>query len=47
MPSQTREVIYRHPLLVRAARWINVLCVLVLLMSGMATFASAGVSNKE
>jgi thiosulfate reductase cytochrome b subunit len=33
-----REWIYRHPLTVRLTHWINVLCVIVLLMSGMQIF---------
>src|SRR5215475_5392290 len=33
-----RELIYRHSLLVRLTHWINVLCVLLLLMSGMQIF---------
>ena len=32
------EVIYRHPLFVRLAHWINVLSVIMLLMSGMQIF---------
>jgi thiosulfate reductase cytochrome b subunit len=33
-----KELIYRHALFVRLAHWINVLCVLLLLMSGMQIF---------
>ncbi len=33
-----REVIYRHSAWVRIAHWINVLCLLVLLMSGLQIF---------
>ncbi|HXJ00401.1 MAG TPA: cytochrome b/b6 domain-containing protein [Micropepsaceae bacterium] len=33
-----KELIYRHTLLVRLAHWINVLCVVLLLMSGMQIF---------
>jgi thiosulfate reductase cytochrome b subunit len=37
---QTREVIYRHAFVVRAAHWINVLCLALLLMSGLRIFNS-------
>lgn len=30
-----RTAIYRHPLLVRATHWINALCLLILVMSGL------------
>ena len=30
-----RLLVYRHPLLVRATHWVNALCLLVLLMSGL------------
>jgi thiosulfate reductase cytochrome b subunit len=33
-----REVIYRHALVVRLTHWINVLCVTLLLMSGLQIF---------
>jgi thiosulfate reductase cytochrome b subunit len=33
-----REVIYRHALVVRATHWINVLCLALLLMSGLRIF---------
>ena len=33
--SDGRVAIYRHPLLVRATHWINALCLLVLLLSGL------------
>jgi thiosulfate reductase cytochrome b subunit len=32
------ELIYRHTLWVRASHWVNALCILVLLMSGMQIF---------
>ena len=32
------EVIYRHSVLVRITHWVNVLCLLVLLMSGLQIF---------
>lgn len=32
------ELIYRHALIVRVTHWINVLCLLVLLMSGLQIF---------
>ena len=32
------EVIYRHSVLVRVTHWVNVLCLLVLLMSGLQIF---------
>ncbi|MCX5580001.1 cytochrome b/b6 domain-containing protein [Kaistia terrae] len=34
----TRRLIYRHRLVVRITHWINVLCITVLLMSGMQIF---------
>src|ERR1700712_4125110 len=40
-PPRTRggkELIYRHSFFVRLAHWINVLCVVLLLMSGMQIF---------
>jgi thiosulfate reductase cytochrome b subunit len=33
-----KELIYRHTLLVRLAHWVNVLCVVLLLMSGLQIF---------
>ncbi len=33
-----REVIYRHSLVVRLTHWINLLCLTMLLMSGLAVF---------
>jgi thiosulfate reductase cytochrome b subunit len=33
-----REVIYRHAVVVRATHWINVLCLVLLLMSGLCIF---------
>src|SRR5688572_30049736 len=36
-PAQ-REIIYRHSLAVRLTHWINVLCLTLLLMSGLAVF---------
>jgi len=33
-----REVIYRHSLVVRLTHWINLLCLTLLLMSGLALF---------
>src|SRR6202011_4427813 len=33
-----REVIYRHALVVRVTHWINVLCLALLLMSGLQIF---------
>jgi thiosulfate reductase cytochrome b subunit len=33
-----REVIYRHAVVVRATHWINVLCLALLLMSGLCIF---------
>src|SRR3954468_3551771 len=36
--SPQREVIYRHSLVVRLSHWINVLCVALLLMSGLKLF---------
>jgi len=32
------EFVYRHTLLVRATHWVNVLCLLILLMSGLQIF---------
>src|SRR3954468_12696691 len=36
--SPQREVIYRHSILVRVTHWINVLCIALLLMSGLKLF---------
>ena len=36
--TSAREIIYRHTLIVRIAHWINALCFLLLLMSGMQIF---------
>ena len=33
-----RRLIYRHPLVIRAAHWINAAVLLVLLMSGLQIF---------
>jgi thiosulfate reductase cytochrome b subunit len=33
-----RKLVYRHSLLVRVTHWINVLCILVLVMSGLQIF---------
>ncbi len=33
-----RELIYRHTVFVRLSHWLNVLCILILLMSGMQIF---------
>jgi thiosulfate reductase cytochrome b subunit len=37
-PPRKREVIYRHALVVRVTHWINVLCLALLLMSGLQIF---------
>jgi thiosulfate reductase cytochrome b subunit len=37
-PVRHRSVIYRHPLLIRLTHWINVLCMALLLMSGLQIF---------
>jgi thiosulfate reductase cytochrome b subunit len=37
-PAERRELIYRHSLLVRITHWINVVCLTVLLMSGLQIF---------
>jgi thiosulfate reductase cytochrome b subunit len=39
-PPRQREVIYRHAVAVRATHWINVLCLTLLLMSGLKIFNS-------
>ena len=36
--TPAREVIYRHTLVVRLTHWINVLCLTLLLMSGLKLF---------
>ena len=36
--APAREVIYRHAVVVRATHWINVLCLTLLLMSGLRIF---------
>jgi len=33
-----REIIYRHSLVVRLTHWVNLLCLTLLLMSGLALF---------
>jgi thiosulfate reductase cytochrome b subunit len=38
MTMQTREIIYRHTRIVRIAHWINALCFLLLMMSGLQIF---------
>jgi thiosulfate reductase cytochrome b subunit len=38
--SHQREVVYRHGVVVRATHWINVLCLALLLMSGLRIFNS-------
>jgi len=37
-PAAGRRFVHRHTALVRAAHWINVVCLLVLLMSGLQIF---------
>jgi thiosulfate reductase cytochrome b subunit len=37
-PAHKREVIYRHTVVVRLTHWINVLCLALLLMSGLRLF---------
>jgi thiosulfate reductase cytochrome b subunit len=37
-PVRSREVVYRHSLVVRLTHWFNVLCLTLLLMSGLAIF---------
>lgn len=37
-PAHKREVIYRHAVVVRLAHWINLLCLTLLLMSGLRLF---------
>jgi thiosulfate reductase cytochrome b subunit len=36
--SGAREIVYRHSVVVRATHWINVLCLALLLMSGLRIF---------
>lgn len=36
--SARREIVYRHSVLVRVTHWINVLCLTLLLMSGLKLF---------
>ena len=38
VPSPQREVVHRHTLVVRLTHWINLLCLTLLLMSGLAMF---------
>jgi len=37
-PPAQREIIYRHSIVVRLTHWINLLCLTLLLMSGLALF---------
>ncbi len=37
-PSTGREVIYRHSVVVRVTHWINLICLTVLLMTGLQIF---------
>lgn len=37
-PPSAKRLVYRHSLLVRITHWINVLCILVLVMSGLQIF---------
>jgi thiosulfate reductase cytochrome b subunit len=37
-PRAQREIVYRHSLAVRLTHWINLLCLTLLLMSGLALF---------
>lgn len=37
-PQPGKTLVYRHSVLVRVTHWINVLCILVLLMSGLQIF---------
>jgi thiosulfate reductase cytochrome b subunit len=36
--AEPRQWVFRHPLIIRVAHWINVLCMAVLLMSGLQIF---------
>src|SRR6476660_5368278 len=38
MAREAREIIFRHSLAVRLTHWINVLCLALLLMSGLSIF---------
>jgi thiosulfate reductase cytochrome b subunit len=38
VPPRSPRIIYRHPLILRATHWLNVLCMTVLLMSGLQIF---------
>ncbi|MHB8285026.1 MAG: cytochrome b/b6 domain-containing protein [Caulobacteraceae bacterium] len=38
IPAGRREVIYRHRFVVRLTHWVNALCLLLLLMSGLQIF---------
>lgn len=40
VPGRVREVVYRHTVTVRVTHWVNVLCVTLLLMSGLRIFNS-------
>lgn len=37
-PSPAKKLVYRHSIVVRITHWINVLCILVLVMSGLQIF---------
>jgi cytochrome b subunit of formate dehydrogenase len=37
-----RIAVYRHPLIVRVTHWVNALCLLMLLMSGLQILACTG-----
>jgi len=37
-PGRKKTLVYRHSVLVRITHWINVLCILVLVMSGLQVF---------
>lgn len=37
-PQPAKTLVYRHSILVRITHWINVLCILVLVMSGLQIF---------
>jgi thiosulfate reductase cytochrome b subunit len=37
-PVERRDVVYRHTLPIRLTHWVNVLCLLILLMSGLQIF---------
>ena len=38
MPEPTRVLVYRHSVLVRITHWINVICIIFLVMSGLQIF---------